>query len=89
VGRAERDHSTPTAADVKPNYAISSISHVRYDNRNDPGNKLIETFQAFSGNDGATWTNFNISTAPWNPDKGFFSGAASLVTTMGLRLLMQ
>ncbi|PYV66264.1 MAG: hypothetical protein DMG96_42925 [Acidobacteria bacterium] len=44
-----------------------------YDNRNDPGNKLIETFQAFSANDGATWTNFNISTAPWNPDKGFFS----------------
>jgi hypothetical protein len=30
VGRAERDHSTPTAAGVKPNYAISSISHVRF-----------------------------------------------------------
>lgn len=44
-----------------------------YDNRNDPGNKLIETFQAFSPDDGRTWTNFNISTAAWDPDKSFFS----------------
>jgi hypothetical protein len=44
-----------------------------YDNRNDPGNELIETFQAFSADDGATWINFNISTVSWNPDKSFFS----------------
>jgi hypothetical protein len=44
-----------------------------FDNRNDPGNKLIETFQALSTDGGATWTNFNISTARWNPDKSFFT----------------
>jgi hypothetical protein len=44
-----------------------------YDNRTDPANKLIRTFQALSTDGGRTWTNFNISTAAWNPDKSFFS----------------
>ncbi len=44
-----------------------------YDNRNDPGNKLIETFQALSTDDGATWTNFDLSSTPWNPDNSFFN----------------
>jgi photosystem II stability/assembly factor-like uncharacterized protein len=47
-----------------------------YDNRNDPGNKLIETFQALSTDDGATWTNRDISTAPWNPDLSFFKSGS-------------
>ncbi len=44
-----------------------------YDNRNDSGNRMMETFQAFSSDDGATWTNFDISTAAWNPNTSFFS----------------
>ena len=47
-----------------------------YDNRNDPGNKLIQTFQALSTDDGGTWTNVNISTAQWNPDLSFFKSGA-------------
>jgi hypothetical protein len=50
-----------------------NLHAIWYDNRNDPGNKLIQTFQAFSSNDGATWVNFNISTTAWNPDNSFFS----------------
>ena len=47
-----------------------------YDNRNDPGNKLIETFQALSTDDGASWTNIDISTSPWNPDLSFFKSGS-------------
>ncbi len=50
-----------------------NLHAIWYDNRNDPGNKLIETFQAFSPDDGATWTNFDISTTAWNPDNSFFN----------------
>ncbi len=50
-----------------------NLHAIWYDNRDDPGNKLIETFQAFSSDDGATWTNFDISTAAWNPDNSFFN----------------
>lgn len=50
-----------------------NLHAIWYDNRNDPGNKLIQTFQAFSSDDGATWVNFNISTTAWNPDNSFFS----------------
>ncbi len=49
-----------------------NLHAIWYDNRNDPGNKLIETFEALSANDGATWTNFDISTTRWNPDNSFF-----------------
>ena len=44
-----------------------------FDNRNDPGNKLIETFQALSTNGGSSWTNVDISAVSWNPDKSFFT----------------
>jgi hypothetical protein len=44
-----------------------------FDNRNDQGNKLIETFQALSTNGGSNWTNDNISAVSWNPDKSFFT----------------
>jgi hypothetical protein len=44
-----------------------------FDNRLDPGNKLIRTFQALSTDGGATWTNFDISAVAWNPDKSFFT----------------
>lgn len=44
-----------------------------YDNRNDPADALIETFQAFSADDGKTWTNFDISTQAWSGNQGFFA----------------
>jgi hypothetical protein len=44
-----------------------------FDNRNRPGNRVIETFQADSTDDGVTWTSQDISTAAWNPNKSFFS----------------
>jgi len=49
------------------------IHAVWYDNRNDPGNKLIETFVGVSTDGGDTWTNVNVSDVAWNPDKAFFT----------------
>jgi hypothetical protein len=46
---------------------------VWYDNRNDPSNKLIETFVGRSSDGGETWSNDDVSDVPWNPDKSFFS----------------
>jgi hypothetical protein len=43
------------------------------DNRNDPNNRLIETWQARSTDGGATWTSQSISSAPWDPNRSFFS----------------
>ena len=50
-----------------------SLNVIWFDNRNDPSDTLIETFQAKSSNDGATWKSADISTAPWNPNQGFFT----------------
>jgi hypothetical protein len=50
-----------------------SLNVIWFDNRNDPGDTLIETFQAKSVDDGATWTSADISTAPWNPNEGLFT----------------
>jgi hypothetical protein len=49
-----------------------NLHAIWYDNRNDPKNTLIETFQAFSSDDGSTWRNWDISSVAWNPDDGFF-----------------
>jgi len=43
------------------------------DNRRDPGNLWIDTWQAVSKDDGNTWKSFRISTVNWNPDWGFFT----------------
>jgi hypothetical protein len=50
-----------------------NLHAIWYDNRNDPKNTMMETFQAFSSNDGLTWTNWDISSVAWNPDDSFFS----------------
>ncbi|HXF35945.1 MAG TPA: sialidase family protein [Actinomycetota bacterium] len=50
-----------------------TIHAIWYDTRNDPGNKLIETFLGTSEDGGGTWTNEAISDVPWNPDRSFFS----------------
>lgn len=46
------------------------------DNREDPGNKLIDTWQATSTDNGKTWANSRLSTVQWNPDLGFFTSGA-------------
>ena len=59
--------------DVDPDGDLHAIW---FDNRNDPENLLIETFQGDSTDGGATWANRNISTASWNPNLSFFSSGA-------------
>ncbi|MGE5288158.1 MAG: hypothetical protein ACM3ML_13370, partial [Micromonosporaceae bacterium] len=47
-----------------------------FDRRRDPANINIDTWEARSTNDGATWANRRISTKSWNPNLGFFSSGA-------------
>jgi hypothetical protein len=50
------------------------IAHaIWFDNRNDPGDKLIETFQGTSTDGGLTWANRDISSVSWNPDASFYT----------------
>jgi hypothetical protein len=55
-----------------------------FDTRNDPANRLIETFQALSTDGGATWTNTNISTVAWDPHDGFFANGSFIGDYNGL-----
>ena len=59
--------------DVDPQGDLHAIW---FDNRNDPGNLLIETFQGDSTDGGASWPNDDISTASWNPNRSFFGSGA-------------
>jgi hypothetical protein len=43
-----------------------------FDRRLDPLNIKIDTWQADSTDDAASWTSSRISTYSWNPNKGFF-----------------
>lgn len=54
------------------------------DRRDDPANHDIGTFEARSFNDGASWKNLRISTATWNPDRGFFTSGAFIGDYSGL-----
>jgi hypothetical protein len=47
-----------------------------FDNRHDPANRLIETFQALSTDGGASWTNTDISTVAWDPHDSFFTNGS-------------
>jgi hypothetical protein len=59
--------------DVDPE---GNLHAIWFDNRNDPGNLLIQTFQGDSTNGGTTWDNHNISTSNWNPNLSFFSSGS-------------
>jgi hypothetical protein len=61
-----------------------NLHAIWYDNRNDPENKMMETWQAFSADDGATWTNFNISSVAWDPENAFFSSGSFIGDYNGL-----
>lgn len=54
------------------------------DNRRDPANHNIDTYQALSVDDGSTWRNFRISTESWDPDRGFFQSGAFIGDYVGL-----
>jgi hypothetical protein len=53
-----------------------------YDNRNDAGNTLIETFLAERS--GAGWANTDISTVAWNPNLAFFASGSFIGDYSGL-----
>jgi hypothetical protein len=62
-----------------PWLSVDEAGHLHaiwYDNRNDPNNSLMETFQAFSPDDGNTWQSSNISSVAWNPDDAFFNSGS-------------
>jgi hypothetical protein len=61
-----------------------NLQAIWFDNRNDPGNTLIETFQGVSTDGGQTWANRRISTAPWDPNASFFSSGAFVGDYNGL-----
>jgi hypothetical protein len=69
---APRDQFFPWM-DAGPHGGLHAIW---FDNRNDPTNLLIETFQGDSTDGGGTWGNHNISTASWNPNLSFFASGA-------------
>ena len=47
-----------------------------FDNRDAPNNIGIETFEGRSGLKGRNWSNDDISTKRWNPNKSFFDSGA-------------
>lgn len=54
------------------------------DRRQDPNNHDIGTFEARSVDDGVTWTNVNVATTTWNPDRGFFTSGAFIGDYSGI-----
>jgi hypothetical protein len=54
------------------------------DRREDPKNHDIGTFEAYSLDDGASWTNRKISTETWDPDLGFFTSGAFIGDYSGI-----
>jgi hypothetical protein len=59
--------------DVDPR---GNLHAIWYDNRDTQTNLRIRTFQGRSGKSGITWSNKNISTKRWNPNKSFFDSGA-------------
>ncbi len=55
-----------------------------FDRRLDPNNVRINTWQAVSGNDGASFSSAKISSQDWNPNDGFFSSGAFIGDYNGL-----
>jgi len=47
-----------------------------FDRRLDPNNVRINTWQAVSGNDAASFSSAKISSQDWNPNDGFFTSGA-------------
>jgi hypothetical protein len=67
--------------DVDPD---GNLHAIWFDNRRDPGNVRIRTFQGFSADAGTTWSNVNISTRSWDPNQAFFDSGAFIGDYNGL-----
>jgi hypothetical protein len=84
----KHDGSTPAANDQFFPWIAATPGQpgwhvVFYDNRNDPGNTLIETFMGDS-NRGESWANRNVSAVAWNPNLAFFASGAFIGDYNGL-----
>jgi hypothetical protein len=55
-----------------------------FDRRLDPDNVRINTWQAVSGNDAASFSSAKISSTDWDPNDGFFSSGAFIGDYNGL-----
>jgi hypothetical protein len=55
-----------------------------FDRRLDPANVRINTWQAVSGNDAASFSSAKISSQDWNPNDGFFTSGAFIGDYNGL-----
>ena len=55
-----------------------------FDRRQDPDNVRINTWQAKSSNDAATFSSAKISTHDWDPNDGFFTSGAFIGDYNGL-----
>ena len=67
--------------DVDPH---GNLHAIWFDNRNAQHNIRIQTFQGFSSDKGAHWSNVNISTEPWNPNRSFFTSGSFIGDYNGL-----
>src|SRR5205085_2904827 len=67
---------------IQPDSEGGAWDVIFYDNRNDPGNTLIETFMAESKHGG--WANENISSVAWNPNLAFFASGSFIGDYNGL-----
>jgi hypothetical protein len=62
---------------------VGTFRAIWLDNREDPGNKLIDTWEGVSTDNGKTWHNHKLSTVQWNPDLAFFTSGAFIGDYMG------
>ncbi|MDP9342518.1 MAG: hypothetical protein M3Q23_10600 [Actinomycetota bacterium] len=60
------------------------IHVIWFDNRNDPGNTLIETFELYTTALDFSPANVDISTASWNPNLAFFASGSFIGDYNGL-----
>jgi hypothetical protein len=80
LASAPSDQTTPAAGDqfqpwvtaLTPSSTNHDIYAIWYDTRNDPNNLLIQEYYALSSDNGATWTNAQVSPVAWNPNWSFF-----------------
>jgi hypothetical protein len=68
-GPAPQDQFFPAVASDE----AGKFFAIWFDRRRDPSDTNIDTWQATSGDDGATWKSRRISSVSWNPFRGFFT----------------
>jgi hypothetical protein len=81
AGHPARHDQFMGAVTASPDGVLTAIW---YDRRRDPANHLIDTWQAWSDDNGRTWTQRRISTTSWNPDDAFFLSGAFIGDYLGV-----